>query len=224
MSSDYGDDAGEKMIDDFVRFGERMGEKAMYERAGRIRRAFENATRAAREAGAGGSPEGRGAPEWAKLDMSEFQGIEGYEGIKGAIEAKLGARGVESAWFSDPATGREHLLFRVADAREVWRSFEELAAEAGAAGDKAAEAIRRRAEERGGERGADRRAEEAPPKARPAHAKTFWQKHDVPVLRDWRPLEERAAHARRASAALEADRPAARAVSRGARPQEVRAR
>ena len=47
MAGDYGDEAGEKMIDDFMRFGERMGERAMYERAHRIQRAFENATQAA---------------------------------------------------------------------------------------------------------------------------------------------------------------------------------
>ena len=29
MASDYGDEAGSKMIDDFMRFGERMGERAM---------------------------------------------------------------------------------------------------------------------------------------------------------------------------------------------------
>ena len=30
MASDYGDDAGEKMIEDFMRFGERMGERVLY--------------------------------------------------------------------------------------------------------------------------------------------------------------------------------------------------
>ncbi|RNL37794.1 hypothetical protein DMP06_10335 [Slackia equolifaciens] len=37
MASDYGDDAGEKMIEDFMRFGERMGERAMYDRAAVVR-------------------------------------------------------------------------------------------------------------------------------------------------------------------------------------------
>ena len=50
MASDYGDEAGSKMIDDFMRFGERMGERAMYARAGQMQRAFQNATRSTREA------------------------------------------------------------------------------------------------------------------------------------------------------------------------------
>lgn len=118
MASDYGDDAGEKMIEDFARFGERMGERAMYDRARRMRSAFENATAATR--GAAGEGDAREKPaEWAKLDMAEFQEIEDYAGIKGIIEAKLRAHAVDSAWFVEPATGREHLLFRVADARQA---------------------------------------------------------------------------------------------------------
>ena len=76
MASDYGDEAGRKMIDDFMRFGERMGERAMYTRASQMQRAFQNATQSAREA-AGEAPAGNLA-EWAKLDMHEFQGIEDY--------------------------------------------------------------------------------------------------------------------------------------------------
>mgnify|MGYP000408768602 CR=1 FL=1 len=57
MASDYGDEAGSKMIDDFMRFGERMGERAMYTRASQMQRAFQNATQSAREA-AGELPPG----------------------------------------------------------------------------------------------------------------------------------------------------------------------
>ena len=188
MAGDYGDEAGEKMIDDFMRFGERMGERAMYERAHRIQRAFENATQAAKRSA------GQEAPEWAKLDMAEFRRIEGYDGIKGIIEAKLAARGVESAWFADPKTGKEYLLFRITDAREVWSSFDELGREAGRAGELAAEALRRR-----------ERAE--PEKGR-----------------DERPLDERAASARGAAEALEAQRATTKSLERGARPREARAR
>ena len=143
MASDYGDDAGEKMIEDFVRFGERMGERAMYDRARRMRSAFENATVAAR--GAAGESAARDAPaEWAKLDMAEFQGIEDYAGIKEIIEAKLKAHAVDSAWFAEPATGREHLLFRVMDAKEVWLSFDELSRETDAACERAAANLAKR--------------------------------------------------------------------------------
>lgn len=68
MASDYGDEVGSKMIDDFMRFGERMGERAMYARAGQMQRAFQNATREARAA-AGEEAPAEGRSEWAKLDM-----------------------------------------------------------------------------------------------------------------------------------------------------------
>lgn len=232
MASDYGDEAGEKMLDNFTRFGERMGERAMYDRASRMQRAFQNATRSAREAGGSSLPAREASPEWAKLDMAEFQGIEDYDGIKAIIEDKLGAHGVESTWFPDPQTGKEYLLFRIADAREVWQSFDELAKETDAAKEKAAEAIRQRKEGREEDREGScieahqpAEAKRAPSaKPRPAHAKTVWQKYGVPVLRDYRPLEERAAHARAASAALEAERSAMHSAERGPRFQEVRSK
>lgn len=78
-----------------------MGERAMYDRARRMRSAFENATAATR--GAAGEGDAREKPaEWAKLDMAEFQEIEDYAGIKGIIEAKLRAHAVDSAWFVEP--------------------------------------------------------------------------------------------------------------------------
>ena len=175
MASDYGDDAGEKMIEDFMRFGERMGERAMYRRAEQIRRAFENATGAAREAAEGNGTAEHPA-EWAKLDMAEFQGIEDYAGIKETIEEKLRTHGVDSAWFAEPATGCEHLLFRIADAKEVWLSFDELSRETDAACGRAAAELAKR----------DARAA-----ARP---------------RDGRPLAVRAEQARSASEAIEAAR------------------
>ena len=105
-----------------------MGERAMYDRARRMRSAFENATAATR--GAAGEGDAREKPaEWAKLDMAEFQEIEDYAGIKGIIEAKLRAHAVDSARFVEPATGREHLLFRVADARQARAAASALEAE-----------------------------------------------------------------------------------------------
>ena len=76
MASDYGDEAGSKMIDDFMRFGERMGERAMYARAAQMQRAFQNATRTTREAAGVDDRAEESSPEWAKLDMHEFQRIE----------------------------------------------------------------------------------------------------------------------------------------------------
>ena len=193
MASDYGDDAGEKMIEDFARFGERMGERAMYDRARRMRSAFENATAAAR--GAAGEGAAREEPaEWAKLDMAEVQEIEDYAGIKEIIEAKLRAHAVDSAWFAEPATGREHLLFRIADAKEVWLSFDELSRETDAACERAAANLAKR------------------------------DARETAEARDERPLGVRAEQARAASSALEAEGATTRAATRGPRMQEVRAR
>ena len=193
MASDYGDEAGSKMIDDFMRFGEHMGERAMYARAAQMQKAFRNATRSAQELSGDHAP-GGDAPEWAKLDMHEFQGIEDYEAIKGIIEDRLAAHGVASTWFPDPETGREYLLFRIADAREVWQSFDELARETDGACAKAAEKLEA---QRG--KGPER-------------------------LRDERTLDERAGEAREASKALEAEGATSRAKAKGPRLQEVRAK
>ena len=192
MASDYGDEAGSKMIDDFMRFGERMGERAMYARASQMRQAFENATREAQDI-AGDAAEEQ-PPEWAKLDMHEFQRIEDYGSIKGIIEDRLADRGVASTWFPDPETGREYLLFRIADAQEVWKSFAELSRETGDAAAKAAERIREQRDKAPGRN------------------------------RDERTLDERAEEAREASEALEAERSTTKALTREPRFQETRAK
>lgn len=193
MASDYGDEAGSKMIDDFMRFGERMGERAMYARAAQMQKAFRNATRSAQELSGDHAP-GGDAPEWAKFDMHEFQGIEDYDAIKGIIGDRLAAHGVGSTWFPDPETGKEYLLFRIADAREVWQSFDELSRETDDAAAKAAERIREQ------------------------HDKN--PSRD----RDDRTLDERAEDAREAAKALEAERPTSRSRSIEPRFQEMRAK
>lgn len=193
MASDYGDEAGSKMIDDFMRFGERMGERAMYARAAQMQKAFRNATRSAQELFGDHAP-GGDAPEWAKLDMHEFQGIEDYDAIKGIIGDRLAAHGVGSTWFPDPETGKEYLLFRIADAREVWQSFDELSRETDDAAAKAAERIREQ------------------------HDKNPSRE------RDDRTLDERAEDAREAAKALEAERPTSRSRSIEPRFQEMRAK
>ena len=182
------------MIDDFMRFGERMGERAMYARAAQMQRAFQNATRTTREAAGVDDRAEESSPEWAKLDMHEFQGIEDYDAIKGIIEDRLAAHGVGSTWFPDPETGKEYLLFRIADAREVWQSFDELSRETDDAAAKAAEKIREQHEK------------------------------EPSRDRDDRTLDERAEDAREASAALEAERSTTKALSKEPRFQEMRAK
>ena len=105
MASDYGDESGEKMLDNFTRFCEFKGEAAMRERARKIQDACDHAksrskTHEVVEDG------GEMRVEWAKLDMAEFRTIDGYDDIKQIIEAKLRAHGVEPTWFEDKAAGR----------------------------------------------------------------------------------------------------------------------
>ena len=96
-----------------------------------------------------------------------------------------------SAEAMDPDHGN---LFRIADAREVWQSFEELSRETDDACAKAAERIRER-------------SEREPAKSR-----------------DERTLDERAEEARGASEALEAERATSRTLTKEPRLQEVRAK
>ena len=87
-----------------------------------------------------------------------------------------------------------NILFRIADAKEVWRSFDELSRETDAACGRAAAELAKR----------DARAA-----ARP---------------RDGRPLAVRAEQARSASEAIEAARATTRDRARAPRPQKARAR
>lgn len=141
MASDFGDESGEKMLDNFERFAERMGEEAMRRRAEEFIQACEHA----KSATAGKDAPG-GDAEWAKLDMREFQGIEGYDELKPIIDAKLDAHGADHTWFTDPKTGREYLLFEIKDAREVWASFDELSKESSDAKERASENLKREVE------------------------------------------------------------------------------
>ncbi len=160
MPSDYGDESGEKMLDNFTRLCEFKGEAAMRERARKIQDACDHAksNSKAHEVIDDGDEK---RVEWAKLDMAEFRAIEGYEEIKQVIEAKLRAHGVEPVWFEDKAAGKEYLLFRVVDAQEVWDGFDELSNEAETAADKAAEKVKERIREGRDERPLEVRAKQA---------------------------------------------------------------
>lgn len=142
MASDFGDDSGEKMLDNFNRFAERMGEEAMRRRAEKFIQACEHAKSASAKGG-NGSDE---PTEWAKLDMREFQDIEGYDELKPIIDGKLDAHGADHTWFTDPKTGKEYLLFRIRDAREVWNSFDELSKESVEAEKRASQHLKREVE------------------------------------------------------------------------------
>lgn len=203
MASDYGDESGEKMLDNFYRFGERMGISAMRGRADRLHQAFENAKQGAAN---GVAAEGEKKAEFAKLDMAEFREIEGYEEIKQIIVEKLRAHGVEPVWFNDEQEGREYLVFSLRDAHEVWDSFDELSKETGQAAELASEALKEKKLVALKSKEADKARE------------------GEPALRDERPLEVRAQQAREASKALEGERPTSQTRDHGPRFQELRSK
>lgn len=157
MASDFGDESGEKLFDFMVRFGERMGEDAMRRHAHKLQAAFKNA-----KSGTQVEPKDTDAAiEWAKLDMHEFQEIEGYDEIKGIIETKLKSNGVEPAWFQDQAVGKEYLLFRIAEAQQVWNSLDELSRETEGAENRASEQLKKDLDEKRDSRPLEEKAKEA---------------------------------------------------------------
>lgn len=158
MADDYGDDSGQKILDDLTRFAERVGAAAMIRRADGLHAALEHAkSTTAQEKTRGGA-----APvEYAKLDMHEFRALEGYDDIKKIIEAKLRVHGVDAAWFADEQLGKEYLLFHVSDAQEVWQGLDELSRETESAKAKALERLRREAERVRDERPLEECAKEA---------------------------------------------------------------
>ena len=185
MASDFGDESGEKMLDNFERFAERMGEEAMRRRAEEFIQACEHAKSAAAGKDAPG-----GDAEWAKLDMREFQVIEGYDELKPIIDAKLDAHGADHTWFTDPKTSREYLLFEIKDAREVWASFDELSKESSDAKERASENLKREVEKaRDGRSGRDAEKSRGAPTEKEAaktaeHAATEKQMSFVSALHD----------------------------------------
>ena len=205
MAGDYGDEAGEKMIDDFMRFGERMGEQ------GDVRAGAPDPA-GVRERDAGGEAllaRGR-SPSRRSSTSPSSGGSRAMTASRRPSRPSCAPAASSPHGSPTPETGKEHLLFRIADAREVWDSFDRLGREAGAAAEKAAERLRASArDDRGGRE--ERRAGGREPSGSPA-------------LADSRPLEERAEHARGAAAALEAQRSTTRAAERGARPPKARAR
>lgn len=158
MADDYGDDSGQKILDDLTRFAERMGAAAMIRRADGLHAALEHAKTSAKQEKTTGGAE---PVEYAKLDMHEFRTLEDYDSIKKIIEAKLKVHGVDAAWFADEQLGKEYLLFHVSDAQEVWQGLDELSRETESAKAKALERLGREAEKVRDERPLEERAKEA---------------------------------------------------------------
>lgn len=192
MASDYGDEAGEKLFDWMMRVGQDAGTQAMDAAADKFASALHHAKGG--HAAADKETTAEKGVEWGKLDMAEFKEIDGYPELKDILSNKLKSAHVEHTFFEDTKTGREYLLFRMEDAPQLAKSFDELIAQT----DKAKSDVRERLV---AARGKDK-----------AHG------------RDMQPLDERAVDARKASEALEAQRGGAQTRTHEPRFQENRSK
>lgn len=137
MPGDFGDESGEKLFDWMLKVGQDASEAALLSSAERLKTAFRNARGEIASGGDGAEPEK--VAEWAKLRMAEFEALPEYASIKEIIDTKLAEQKIEHDFFTDKE-GNEFLLFRVKDAPDVSRTFEELERETDIAFDKALEA------------------------------------------------------------------------------------
>lgn len=201
MAEDFGDEAGQKLVDWATRIamyqarigGPSRGERAMRDAAEQLTRALEAARDSLRDPASAEVREGAPSlPEWAKLDLADFQAMDGYEEIRSAIDAKLASASVEHALYEEG--GHAYLLFRSQDAPRVAECFDSLAGQAREAADRAAERVREQEREVG-------------------HGE-----------RDREPLEQRAQRARESAEAISHGGELERDLSRGAQRREERPR
>ena len=156
MAEDFGDEASQGLVDWATRIamyqvrigGPTAGERAMRDAAEQLTRALESARDSLRDpASAEVRADGPALPEWAKLDLAEFQAMDGYEEIRSAIDLKLTSASLEHALYEE--AGHAYLLFRSQDAPQVAECFDQLAGQARVAAERAAERVREQARDVG---------------------------------------------------------------------------
>ena len=207
MAEDFGDEAGQKLVDWATRVamyqvrigGPSSGERAMREAAEQLTRALEAARDSLRAPeSAEVRTDGPALPEWAKLDLAEFQAMEGYDEIRSAIDAKLTSASLEHALYEEG--GHAYLLFRAQDAPQVADCFDSLATQAREAADRAAERVREQ------------------------HRDMEHHRDVEHGDRDREPLEQRAQRARESAEAISGGEAPERDLSRGAQRREERSK
>jgi hypothetical protein len=166
MPSDFGDEAGGKLLDWMLRIGQDATQDVMVgcaEQLAETLRKTRGGIEGAQDA------KGESTVEYAKLSLAELQKLPEYSTIKEIIAGKLTAAGVQHA--IAPADGRDFLVFKVSDAPEVDGAFRELEEQTGRVAEQAkAELAKIRAAERKAEP-LEKRAERARPASR-AHAQS----------------------------------------------------
>lgn len=156
MADDFGDDAGDKLLEWSIRIMIERGRLHARESSAGLARALRDAQE--RVAPDSGGPQGEERNGWAKLDVRDLASVEGWDDVRAAIDAELDARGIAHEWFEDGRTGERRLLFRTGDARGLADSLGSLAEKVEAAHEQAVRAVgrAREAERDGGDPRTDR--------------------------------------------------------------------
>lgn len=123
MHDDFGDDAGEKLIDWMVRIGETAGSMAAVNAAKDLKTALANAKD---EISGEAQTAIEKATQWAKLDMAEFKKIEGWPELKELISDKLSACGITHEYLEIGEEGKTYLIFKADEANLLAEAFNEL--------------------------------------------------------------------------------------------------
>ena len=113
MPSDYGDDAGEMLVDWMRKIAEDAGEQVMLSSAERLSSALHNLRGGPKDA----PIDDRGLKHWAKLNMHEFKELPEFDSIKHIISIDLNKNNVQHA-FEESSNGT-YLIFRINDAPKV---------------------------------------------------------------------------------------------------------
>lgn len=141
MADDFGDDAGDKLLEWSIRIMIERGRLHARESSAGLAHALRDAQE--RVAPDCGAPQGEERNGWAKLDVRDLASVEGWDDVRGAIDAELDARGIAHEWFEDGRTGGRRLLFRTGDARGLADSLGSLAEKVEAAHERAVRAVGR---------------------------------------------------------------------------------
>lgn len=164
MASDFGDESGEKLFDWMLRMGQDAGQDAIRASAERLKGAIRNLRGRIDES----EQEGQGgAKEYARLNLSEFEELPDYAFLKEIIDNKLDEAAIEHDFVN--VDGRDHLVFKVADAPEVDEVFAHLEEDVDRAVDRACEEYDRDLTEQRDHEPLEQKAEAAKQASKAAH-------------------------------------------------------
>ena len=122
MASDFGDESGEKLFDWMLRMGQDASQDAIRASAERLKSAIRNLRGQIEEPA--GEAEREGVREYARLNLSEFEGLPDYATLREIIDERLTDAAIEHDFVE--VEGHDHLVFKVADAPEVDEVFGSL--------------------------------------------------------------------------------------------------